>query len=410
MYKYGLKLWSTNKQYITEAIKLYEENVYKYIELFVVPNSFNKFISKWKNLKIPYVIHAPHFYCGLNLAKHENLNTNIKLARETFKFANELQASKIIFHPGVDGDIKETVRQLKILNDHRILIENKPYYALVKQDGKHLICNGHSPQDIKLIIQKTNVGFCLDIGHAIYSANAKNINSLDYLKQFIKLDPKMFHLTDGNIEGILDQHKHIKKGSFNFKEIFKLIPEKSFISIETEKSFKNKLCDFKNDIATLKKITEIKLSIKLAQKCDCRDILKLTNDPIVRQNSLNTAIVTLKNHTEWFNKKINDKDHVFFVIRNKEKNLVGQVRFEQTSKKQYTISISIAPKFRSKGLAYILIKKTSNKIITKHKKSIINAFIRKNNISSIKSFLKAGYKILNKEKKEFGNVFKLKYD
>ncbi len=37
--KYGLKLWSTNDYYISEAIRLYKEGFYNYIELFIVPDS-----------------------------------------------------------------------------------------------------------------------------------------------------------------------------------------------------------------------------------------------------------------------------------------------------------------------------------------------------------------------------------
>src|SRR3989339_2001938 len=117
MYKLGLKLWSTNKNYIEEAKRLYNEKVFDYIELFAVPNSYDKFICLWKELDIPYIIHAPHYSVGMNLAKKECFKKNLEHAKETFKFANDLNAKFIIFHPGIDGDVKETVIQLNKIKE-----------------------------------------------------------------------------------------------------------------------------------------------------------------------------------------------------------------------------------------------------------------------------------------------------
>ena len=51
MYKLGLKLWSINTDnYLKEAIKLYNQGIYDYIELYVVPGSLEH-LSKWETLK-----------------------------------------------------------------------------------------------------------------------------------------------------------------------------------------------------------------------------------------------------------------------------------------------------------------------------------------------------------------------
>ena len=56
MYKFGLKLWSINKNYIDTAKKLYDENIYDYIELYAIPSSFDEYAHIWKSLNIPYII------------------------------------------------------------------------------------------------------------------------------------------------------------------------------------------------------------------------------------------------------------------------------------------------------------------------------------------------------------------
>lgn len=244
IYQYGLKLWSTNTQYLEEAVLLYNKNIYSYIEIFVVPGSYSDYCKYWKNLSIPYVVHAPHFTQGLNFANAEKFSYNKKLAFEAFKFADELKSNKIIFHPGVNGDIKETVSQIKKIFDERIIIENKPYWGANKKD----ICVGNSVEEIKFVLNSLNVEFCLDISHAICSANAKNEKPLEFIKKFIKLKPKIYHLCDGDYNSVIDMHKHLKDGSFPLKEIKKLIPQDSQITIETDKNFDNSLNDFIEDV------------------------------------------------------------------------------------------------------------------------------------------------------------------
>ena len=247
MFRFGLKLWSNNKNYVKEAVALYEKGIYQYIELYVLPSIDDTQVSMWKDLHIPYVIHAPHFRDGLNLAKKELKENNLLLIKKTQKIADALKADKIIVHPGISGDISETVRQLKGINEKRFLIENKPHYAL--DDG--LICNGATIEEIKFILNNTNVGFCLDIGHAFCAANAKKIEPLEYLTKLLRLNPVMFHLTDGEKDGVFDRHYHFGKGNYNIKDITDLLLKDALITVETVKDSEDNLNDFIGDIAFL---------------------------------------------------------------------------------------------------------------------------------------------------------------
>lgn len=254
MYQFGLKLWSVNKNYIDTAKKLYDENIYDYIELYAIPSSFDDYASAWKSLNIPYIIHAPHFMHGINFSFESKLQDNIKFAYEALKYADYLNADKVIFHPGIKGDYKETAQQIKMINDKRILVENKPYHVAVETENLSLndICVGYNPEQIKYIMQESGAGFCLDIGHGICAANSLHIDYVLFLKEFITLNPSMFHISDGEINGTRDKHYNIGKGSFDFNMIFSLIPENAVISVETEKSSKENLDDFIKDINLLR--------------------------------------------------------------------------------------------------------------------------------------------------------------
>ena len=249
---FGLKLWSINNNYISEAIRLYQEGYYQYIELYAVQKTYDKCIDLWVHLRdknnIPFVIHAPHSLGGMNLSQGEFLSTNLTLANEAKQFADTLRADTIIFHPGVGGNKEETVFQLNKINDRRILIENKPYYAI----GKKEICIGYSPEDIEYIMRNANVGFCFDIVHAICAANAINEPYMNYLKRFLALEPSMFHLVDCELNSLEDNHLNPGKGSIDIPVIIKLIPAGKRITIETDKSSNNDLKDFEADVLYLR--------------------------------------------------------------------------------------------------------------------------------------------------------------
>lgn len=250
MFRFGLKLWSNNDNYLKEALRLYEKGVYQYIEIYMLPETERKMIDMWKGLNVPYIVHAPHFRQGLNLAKRESTDMNRKLIGETIKFADSLSAENIIVHPGIAGDIKETARQLKEINEPRLLVENKPYYAL--DDG--LICNGATVKEIKFILNNVGIGFCLDIGHAFCTANAIKADPMEYMKEFMEFKPVMYHLTDGDYFSEYDRHDHIGKGSYDIKSILKLIPHGKMITVETVKDAKDTLADFEEDIKAIEAI------------------------------------------------------------------------------------------------------------------------------------------------------------
>jgi deoxyribonuclease-4 len=249
MQEYGLKLWSTNKNYLYDAVALYNKGVYHYIELFSQPNSYDSSIQLWTSLNIPFVIHAAHSLTGLNLSRKDFFKQNAQLIEEAKKYADVLKSDIIILHPGLDGDIEETVFQFNKFFDKRMLVENKPEIGL---NDEH--CIGHSWDEIKYILDNVNIGFCLDIGHAIHAANSKKINPYHSIKKFLTLDPSLFHLSDGNINGIYDEHLHFGEGDFDLPLILSMIPDKSKITVETDKNSIENLNDFENDILYLNKL------------------------------------------------------------------------------------------------------------------------------------------------------------
>lgn len=243
--KLGLKLWSINTDhYYQEAKRLYKQGVFDYIELYVVPNTLEH-IVKWKELDIPFTLHAPHFMHGVNLAEVSKFEYNSKIFLEVEEYRKGLNAKYTVIHSGMNGDIKETVRQLNIIKPVNALIENKPYKAPLKP---RLLCRGATIEEIKYVLESTDCGFCLDISHAICTANSVDIAPYKYLEKFQKLEPKTYHLSGNFINSVNDCHMHLYEGNYDYSEIFKIIDKNQAIAIETKKDSIENLEDFIKDI------------------------------------------------------------------------------------------------------------------------------------------------------------------
>jgi deoxyribonuclease-4 len=255
MYKYGLKLWSVNDSYLNESAKGYREGKFDYIELYIVPGSYNKYGEMWLSLKdkhrIPFIIHAPHFAHGFNLAKKDCAESNSIMYKEVKDFADRLAAKYIVFHCGIEGDIGETAKQLMSFKEPRILVENTPY-KVFSDAMSSFLCRGAIIDEINFVLKETGCGLCLDFGHAICAANSLKKDPYEHVKKFNDLGPAMYHLTDvDDIGSEFDSHQHMGHGELDTNKILKNIPADALITVETEKSSKDSLDDFVDDVSVI---------------------------------------------------------------------------------------------------------------------------------------------------------------
>lgn len=249
MINLGLKLGSKDIQYTEEILEYYEQGVFQYIELFTLSGTFDYTISYWKQFDIPFGIHAPHSAAGLNLACVANRELNKNKIADAVKFADTLKAKYIIFHSGTNGMPNEVVTQLKPFADERFLIENKPIRGL---DGS--TCVGSIYGDLKLIIDGigNGCGFCLDFGHAICASRTLKREPMEFVNELRKLNPRVYHLTDGDFNSELDSHLHYGKGSFPLKELLTLVPDGGMVTNEAKRLYGNNLKEFMEDSKNFK--------------------------------------------------------------------------------------------------------------------------------------------------------------
>ncbi len=126
------------------------------------------------------------------------------------------------------------------------------------------------------------------------------------------------------------------------------------------------------------------LNIRPATLEDIKAVFELSNDVVVRENSIHKEPILWETHQAWFKKAI--AGNLFYIVENDFKDFVAQVRFN--GKDENIISISITKKYRGQGLAADIIKECSKK----SNLNTIYAYVKSENIASYKVFLKAGYK------------------
>lgn len=250
----GLKLWSNNTDhYLHESASLFREGWFDYIELYVVPHTEDT-ISLWQKLQedygIPFALHAPHSEHKINLADASSLEKNFNAYQEVEAFRRALESKYTVVHAGINGNISETLCQLNIIRPKDILIENKPFKTIYGEP----ICRGSNVEEIRTIIYGYGCGFCLDISHAVCSANSQKIAPTKLLEEYQFLKPRCYHLSDNHWNSEIDCHMHIGKGDYDFPKIFRLLDKNTDLAIETSKDSQTDLNDFIEDVKRLREV------------------------------------------------------------------------------------------------------------------------------------------------------------
>lgn len=140
------------------------------------------------------------------------------------------------------------------------------------------------------------------------------------------------------------------------------------------------------------KIIDNKITFKPATKNDYNFLFELRNDPFVRANSTHSEEIEFKNHKKWLSKSVAMPERKLLIVMLEEKK-IGQVRFDKDRESNSAeISISLIKEYRGQGLGNTIIEKSCQFAFSNFGYRTIQAKIKKDNESSIKSFQKGGFK------------------
>ena len=132
------------------------------------------------------------------------------------------------------------------------------------------------------------------------------------------------------------------------------------------------------------------LELRRLQAADCRTIWDWANEPMARAASINTAPITWDVHQAWFSARLNSPDCRFYLAINRDKTLVGQIRFD-IGGVTAVVSVSLAKEARGHGYGVGLIRLGVEHCFADSEIEIIRAYIKPDNEASARAFMKAGF-------------------
>jgi deoxyribonuclease-4 len=205
---------------------LIEKGLFHYVEVMPVPTTD---ITPFLEYDFCYIIHVTTEKYGFNIADKEKKESNMNRIDMCIRWADKLDAVYVVLHPGF-GSLNTALTFLESIHDKRVLIENMPKVGLHNEPMV-----GYTPEHIDTLMGDT-FGFCFDFGHAIKAAKSLGRNHKDYVKEFLTLDPEMFHLSDGTCENEKDEHLAVGDGDYDFAFLMKCIHSPSaYATLETKR-------------------------------------------------------------------------------------------------------------------------------------------------------------------------------
>jgi RimJ/RimL family protein N-acetyltransferase len=118
-----------------------------------------------------------------------------------------------------------------------------------------------------------------------------------------------------------------------------------------------------------------------------RDFLfELANDEQVRANSFSQETIKYEDHINWLVNKLNDPTCKLFICMD-ENEKIGQIRLDISNRKA-KISFSVVEAKRGQGIGTKMLELIKDKV---EHELLVFGEVKKENQSSQRSFIKAGY-------------------
>ncbi len=135
----------------------------------------------------------------------------------------------------------------------------------------------------------------------------------------------------------------------------------------------------------------MRLTLRPATAGDGEELLRWRNDPVTRDNSLDTAEVARDHHFAWLERALSDPERVL-LIAERDGVKLGMVRFDTCCEGEWRVSISVAPAARGRGIGGALLSAAILRLERERGPSVLYAEIRAANRPSQRIFEACGFR------------------
>lgn len=208
--------------YMFEEVIAEVSRVFEHWEIFAeaehrLPSIEARFMDLLPSYNLSYSVHAP--ISDINIA---SLNERIREDSvieilTTAESAANLNINLITIHPGLTSmsvpymeerateQAKKSLRSIDRISSEygvTIAVENMPAFPFML---------GHTAEEMKDLLEFTNLGFCLDIGHANTTGETDSLIA-EFRDRLVNV-----HIHDNN--GEMDEHLTLGEGNIDFRKV-----------------------------------------------------------------------------------------------------------------------------------------------------------------------------------------------
>lgn len=122
-----------------------------------------------------------------------------------------------------------------------------------------------------------------------------------------------------------------------------------------------------------------------------RLIWQWANQPSTRSASFESAAIPWEGHQQWYAAKLADPRCMLLLLQTGAGQPIGMVRIDE-AEDSGTISINLVEQSHRRGLGTQAIRLASRRFFQERPANRIHAYIRPDNVASLRAFTKAGYK------------------
>ena len=226
--------------YLFEEVIEEVSKVFDHWEIFAeaehrLPSIESRFRDLLPSYKLSYSVHAPISDINIASLNERIREDSILEILTTAESAAALNIDMITIHPGLSSmavpymeekAMEKAKRSLSSIDrisaeyGVTIAVENMPSFPFML---------GHTAEEMNELIGMTNLGFCLDIGHA------NTTNQIDELIKTFRDRIVNIHIHDNH--GEMDEHLTLGEGDIDFKTIIESLKGYSGNYIIESKSF-----------------------------------------------------------------------------------------------------------------------------------------------------------------------------
>ncbi len=154
----------------------------------------------------------------------------------------------------------------------------------------------------------------------------------------------------------------------------------------------------KNDKTLTNDCLPASIRLRNAEHQDKEQVFQWRNDPWLISESPGLGNVDWEDHVRWFAEVLDAGSHLLFIVESEDGTGMGTVRLDKAGKDRAIITIHLLQPYVGQGFGAIAIREACNAGFGRWlwMKSI-HAYIRKDNLHSLRAFGKARFTIIHRK-------------